>query len=402
MQRNEQNNGEKKIEVSEAKDQAEWLDAVKKQDIEKIKTILSKGFIPEDLNLTIKSKSDSRELSLIQILIEGNRLDYEIKNFEAADKLLKLGASLPKPTRSEKEFKTKSEYFEFISRYADETYIALRSNPGIIHERDENGKTLLHHAAMIGLITGSHYSSLIHNLLFEMPGIDFTKKDLEGNTPVHIAANYGRDRQTHLSVFKRYALAAKEHGFNFSTLNNAGQAVIHIVTRELYYDYIFGLRSNLGWLIDNIPGLNLDVLSSSGSSALFYAINHLHLEQATFLLDHKADPTQYRSEERNPLREVNKQIASLKFALGESKSEGDNARIKVFIEEAEKIQSRIKEYIAKQEQKDDYVMVESMGLFSKHAKKAHTSFHKSPSMPDLSDTTETAKPSLRRSRSGSV
>ena len=44
----------------------------------------------------------------------------------------------------------------------------------------------------------------------------------------------------------------------------------------------------------------MDAFSSSGSTALFYAINHCHFKEAKSLLDAGANPLIYGSKERDP------------------------------------------------------------------------------------------------------
>jgi ankyrin repeat protein len=255
----------------------------------------------------------------IEDLLTGNYLTQDTINFDKADQLLREGALLPQPYKTRSDFSNVAEYFKYLSQNDYDLYIALRSNPKIVKQQDEEGKTILHHAATIGCIMGSNSASLIHYLLFTAPGIDFNIQDKNGNTPVHIAALYSEDRVTCKYIFPNYVKRAAESNFNFSTLNESGQAVLHIATRISHTDPrgIFGRVNNVENVLKNAPDTDVNVLSSSGSTAFFYAVNHMHLAEARSLLDANANPMLCGAPDRNPLAMINKYIENLKQTLAQ-------------------------------------------------------------------------------------
>ncbi|MCE3233631.1 MAG: Ankyrin repeat [Rickettsiaceae bacterium] len=238
----------------------------------------------------------------INNLLKDNRLAQDEVNFEEADKLLRTGATLPAPRKEEDSFSKKSEYLAHLSVDSRDLYIALRANPKIINEQDESGQTILHHAVKIGRLTGSNYASLILGQLFKADGVDFSIKDNDGNTPVHLAAHYCGDRVTVDFVFPNYVSAAYEAGFNFSELNNAGKAVLHILASDDDYSHFAGgQRNSVKTFIENAPNVDLNVFSATGATPLFYTLNYLKLNKATTLLEAGAAPYLYGSKDRNPL-----------------------------------------------------------------------------------------------------
>ncbi len=81
-------------------------------------------------------------------------------------------------------------------------------------------------------------------------------------------------------VFPYFVREADQRGVDFSVLNNQGQAALHFATRNAYERWPFGHRNTVGRLLEIASEINVNVLSSSGSTALFYAINWLHLKEA--------------------------------------------------------------------------------------------------------------------------
>jgi ankyrin repeat protein len=280
-------------------------------------------------------------------LISNNHLGQDIQNFYKADELLKGGAALPKLKKEESSFENKSEFFRDLSYGVRDLYIALRTNPDIIKEQDENGQTILHHAAHIGLGLGSNSASLILELLFEAKGADFSIRDNNGDTPVHIAAKLCHDRSTCDFIFPNYISKASETGFDFSQLNNQGQAVLHIAARNTEYSFYVGdlmgrQRNNVETIIESVPNIDLNVLSSSGSTALFYALNHGRFYKAETLLKAGADP-KCGSQDRRPEKQLKEFEEELK-----NNTTLEPERVKWFTESIEKIRNLIKNPSAKE------------------------------------------------------
>ena len=250
---------------------------------------------------------DSKEED-IDRLISKNCLAQDAENFDIADKLLAEGVALPKERRQRNSFANISEYLHHLAFNVRDLYIALRSDPEIINKQDELGKTILHCVAELGLRMGSNSGSLILYLLFNAdPKANFSIKDNDGNTPVHIAAALCNDLVTCRFVFPNFVQHAAEDGFNFSILNNEGHAVIHLAALLGYVGY--PLRYNtITELLSNSFQIDIDVLSSAGCTAFFYAINNNRLVEAHTLLDAGADPLLFGNSDGDPLKMVDEFI----------------------------------------------------------------------------------------------
>jgi ankyrin repeat protein len=202
----------------------------------------------------------------------------------------------------------------------DELKTALKINPNLITEQDEDGMTLLHHAAQLGQILGRSNIIPILDTLFETPGIDFNIKDLRGNTPVHVAAICSKERVTCSYLLPTIVQEAVKKGFNFETQGEAGQTVLHIVARNFYTDPrgIFPPINSVEKILNLTNNAGLNTLSTSGSTALFYAINQCNFQGAFSLLNAGADPTVYGSEDRSPIAMLDEHLSTINNLLGDS------------------------------------------------------------------------------------
>jgi ankyrin repeat protein len=199
-----------------------------------------------------------------------------------------------------------------LVRNSDELKLSLAKDPDLIKKQDSDGLTLLHHAAQIGSFCGSSSSEEILNILFNAPGVDFTIKDNNNNTPVHVAALCCEDRTTCKFIFPEFLKAAERHKFNFSTLGQNGRSVLHIATTCSYTDHGFSRReNNVLNVINNVKNPGLNVFSESGATAFFYAVNSCHFPEALALLDAGAKPKLYGSEERKPKTVLKRYISKL-------------------------------------------------------------------------------------------
>ncbi len=287
----------------------------------------------------------SHQQTSIDTLLSNNHLGNDVVNFDSADKLLELGATLPSPYMQEAACTSKSEHLSHLSQCSHDLYIALRKTPEIISAVDENGMTLLHHAARIGFMMGSNSASLIHYLLFTAPGCDFNIKDHNGNTPLHIAAECCSDRVTQTYIFANYVRSAVKTDFDFSILNKQGQAVIHIAARTSYIDYVFGgLRINIHHLLNNVKNIDVDILSSSGSTAFYYAVNWLHLKDAKALLDAGANPLLCGLPDREPLQQINAHIDDFTAELNSEPNENKREMYQNMIDNLTELKQRVLVY----------------------------------------------------------
>jgi ankyrin repeat protein len=297
-----------------------WNKAARSEDIQIIKSALAQGARPADLNAPVTVNNQQKrkvKLSPIDIALHNNEVEpHEV--YQLADKLLQEGAKLPTPYRTKADFNQISEFFSHLVSDSYDLYIHLHQNPKIIKIQDENGETLLHAAAYIGRMLDSYSVKLIHYLIFRAPGLDFNVKNYQGNTPLHVAALNCNDLTTYNSTFPYYLEEAKKANFDFSTLGQQGQAILHIATRVSYKTHFFGRQNNLTNLLRIVPDIDVNVLSSSGSTALYYAIFFMFFAEAKTLLNAGANPSVYSDPERAPLFIIDNHIQDLEKMIAKN------------------------------------------------------------------------------------
>lgn len=213
-----------------------WKNGVNSKNPECIKNAIKQGVMPRYLNATFLIK-DANDLdsykSLMELLLETNVLKEDSVYFDLADSLLKKGARLPNLFLERSSFYTTSNYYVHLAQCPHDLYIALRSNPGISKARDEQGMTILHHAAKTGTIINADKAHLIRYLLFTTARVDLNAQDKQGNTPLHLAAFCDvKDvmRPIYLSDFINKAC---EFGLNLFILNKQDQSVLTIIEQQL-------------------------------------------------------------------------------------------------------------------------------------------------------------------------
>lgn len=129
---------------TQAEMKKDWLAALKKGSLNSLTNLMQNGYIPEAPKAKWEVKAMSSEFSedLVAWAVEDNR-------FELSDQLLSFGASSPKPSLVLPEnFETVSGYFKQLLVSPAELYLAVRQTPELLDEVDEQGQTLLHHAAI--------------------------------------------------------------------------------------------------------------------------------------------------------------------------------------------------------------------------------------------------------------
>lgn len=313
------------------------MNALESKNINTIKdALLASSYLDLSQPITIHdSLIGTKTMSIIEILLSNNSLAQDVGFFGLAKFFLDRGAPILN-YRKQKDSLT-SEYLKHLSASKNDLFFALYEDPSIVNLQDEGGKTILHHAASIGLIMGSNSASLIHEQLFQSKLTDFSIQDNEGNTPLHIAALYCDDRVTCDYVFPNFAREAARRNFDFSVLNTQGQAVIHLAAKIHYEHMAFGCRNTVAKLLEAVPDIDVNTLSSSGTSALYYAINRMHLREIDSLLSAGASPVAFARLDRSPISMVQKLIGFFGFLADLSKVNlGDENELNKFCKKHKK------------------------------------------------------------------
>lgn len=193
----------------------------------------------------------------------------------------------------------------------------LLEEPDLIKKYDENNWTILHHAARIGLLMGNRKAGEVLDILFAHPRLDLTIRDKKNNTPVHVAAIYSRNQTTCNYVFPRFIKIAQEKNFDFSSLGGQGKTILQIAAMISYTDpgKTVARVNNVAQVLGGAQNPALDALSSTGATALFYAINHGHLQEANTLLKAGANVNLFGHEDRNPKIMIDTLIAGISHQL---------------------------------------------------------------------------------------
>ena len=239
----------------------------------------------------------------------------------------------------------RSDEFGGLMWSAEQLQSALESDPNLITEQDENGLTILHHEAQIGQIMGSTNASYVLSVLFNAPGLDFTIKDHKGNTPLHVAAVCCTDRVTCQYVFPALVKEAAACQFDFTTLGEHGQSVLHIATRTSYTDPrgFFPRINNVRNVLDNAPNPGIDTLSTSVSTAFFYAVNHGHFAEAHALLEKGANPMLFGAKDRDPFIMLDQYIKKLTEDLSNNENTEKHEKIKAAIKQFHQLKQKMLE-----------------------------------------------------------
>lgn len=323
------------------------------------------------------SKEDSRKLAVVnkdyfsglslRPTLKLSRWCLDYQGFVRADHLIRLGHyKLPVARSPATSFASKANFFSHLTSNRKDLYTHLRTHPELVNDRDEQGMTLLHHAASTGLELNPNGTAVILQLLFNAPGIDFNIRDSNGDTPVHLAARIATQAVTAVHVFPNYIRKAAELGFDFSAKGEGGLTVLHWAARHICITPISGRRiSNVMPLLQimtqsQIPNLNgvLDALDGSGSTALFYCVQRFLLNEARALLLAGADPQLSGSPERSPLAQLKTCTEHLSAHVSQELSKGrlpikvvEYGRLQTLIEFEDYMETFIKQGKKKQSEK---------------------------------------------------
>lgn len=271
--------------------------SIKNNNLKETKKWLREKIIPDNVDAVLTPNGHIPQ-SLMELLIG---LDNIIHDFKIADTLLKKGARLPsekKSDYSEADLKQPSFKFNYLLDSCHNMYIALRQNPDIVKERNENKQTLLHH-----FIQRSFVNFRVSYLLQSHPTISFNVQDHQGQTPLHVALT---ECFNTLDAFPSVvAWAARTH-YLFNTLDVNGRAIIHLaILNQERSDFFYSTRPMrpkylIQILLENAPGIDLNCFSATGGTAFYYALRECLFDEAHILLKAGANPFAYGSPDRDP------------------------------------------------------------------------------------------------------
>ncbi len=227
-------------------------DPFRSRDSNIIIKALVDGIIPERINdeitvaLPLKGESRLRPVDIIiDKIIDDNlscldmcRLLFKLIKDHGLDldqSMYKMQYDLPAPSQLDFELLITGRNNSLIDELSvSKLAITLVFNPNIINLRDINGKTLLDHAAMSGFINGSKAIGLLLQILFNQPNIDFSCRDEQGDTCMHVLAKCCHDRMTNEFIMPRFVEGALKHGYNFSIQNNDKYTFLDYIAYNTY------------------------------------------------------------------------------------------------------------------------------------------------------------------------
>ncbi len=194
-----------------------------------------------------------------------------------------------------------------------------RSPSSLFSRKFENDDTILHFLATLGTTRGSTSIARILELLLPRATLDdFQQKNAYGDTPLHRVISLGNNRVTREYLIPAFIQRAIELNYDFSLQNNLGLTVIHLAAINDHPE-ILSFLLQYPQLISII-----DMSTASGSSALFYAINHEKFTQINILLDAGAHPLLPRDRpEKQPLNYLNKEIHECKKLIQDEQRGSD-------------------------------------------------------------------------------
>ena len=276
-----------------------WDAAVASQDLLSIQELLAKGLFPENVDITLPVMLNGQVTSLLLISIllrldEGRPFD---KHFDAADRLLKMGAKLPElPAELQwKQLMCSDENLAYFyqaihSHELDILFSFLHRHPQIVLATDQSGCTLLHQLALQAHAITRGQSILY--LLCNTPGVNFAATNSDGDTPLHLAAqNFNFDYSN--EALPTLISHAEKQKINFSALNNKGFAFLHLLVMQEHKRLELKDEETFQKLLSTMTSakVDLNVLTADGKTPFLLALQSGHLEMASILLDHGADPT---------------------------------------------------------------------------------------------------------------
>lgn len=177
-----------------------------------------------------------------------------------------------------------------IDHYAKE-----HNGENLVNLQDRDGQTLAHHiAANPG---GFLDPGLVSILLKNKP--DFSIKDKEGNTPLHIITFICHHRDA-APIFMDFVQYAAKTQFDFSSLNNEGLSVLLIASFTAYHNSLrlgpMSNKSTVAYILAAAKkhdcAINLDVPSTeTGATALYHLLDKCRFLEAKMLIEAGASLT---------------------------------------------------------------------------------------------------------------
>jgi len=167
----------------------------------------------------------------------------------------------------------KAKFFEHLMEYIVDLYLHLRKNPESVNDRDQFGRTLLHHAAAAGFMKNSR-------LLLTLPGGNVNLQDADGNTPLHLLIGRHSLPIEHKQFLVNLVNEAIGHGFDPSIKNRLGETILHLAAQHaagfvslILNTLIKNNVPNLGSILDTLANEKAMPHSTNLSTALHICIS---------------------------------------------------------------------------------------------------------------------------------
>lgn len=304
-------------------------------DYKTLKEKLDKGYMP--CNLFIKVRHGKEEFNILQIIFKDSRCKF-YNQMKLADKIISKNHNTLEQLKFDYESFKPEELFKILSSDSVKLYYYLRKYHEKINEQDKEGNTILHHVVSNLCFNGKTTTYEFFDVIFSTKGLNMDIQNKNGMTVLHLCGylcqNNLKDAHIIIHELIKNAVDLKT---NFELLDNHGQSLIHYISRSYKTSSIFQI-SLLPHVIDIIKEhFDINVLSSSGSTALFYSLNHCLLDSAEALIEAGADVKKYGNSERKPINQINEYLKRFKDEGYEN-----NKRAIYLIEKLEKIKKMIK------------------------------------------------------------
>lgn len=186
---------------------------------------------------------------------------------------------------SRKIFRTKFEFFLVLIQEPDVNGLAehLQSNPNLVLEQDEEGKTLLHYAV-------GNYEA-VYKLKPYITKEALSIQDQRGRTPLHLytASHYTLDALS--LILSAYLEKIKNSGFDFTIKDKSGNTPLHCMIMYCGRDKFFKKPINLVKdILQFFPKIDLNIIGGTGTTALGLALHLENYEVVELLLENGANP----------------------------------------------------------------------------------------------------------------